>query len=99
MSTALERQMNDLVLLATDRMVEYKQMFTALAKLVCPECDHELQHHVDEYGCEIERGDREGDESGPAYALGPCGCSDADLEDYPDFVRALEAFRKAKEAK
>jgi hypothetical protein len=72
------------------------EMFVALAKLVCPECDHELQHHADKYGCEVERGDREGYEGEPAQAMGPCGCSTDDLSDYPDFVRAIEAFRKAK---
>jgi hypothetical protein len=72
-------------------------MFVALAKLVCPECGHELQHHADRYGCEIERGDREGNEGEPAQAMGPCGCNDADLrEAYPDLVRATEAIRKAK---
>ena len=72
------------------------EMFVALAKLVCPECNHELQHHADKHGCEVERGDgyrhAEFEE-----ARGPCGCSDADLQDdYPDFVRALAAFKKAR---
>ena len=72
-------------------------MFVALAKLVCPECTHELQHHLDQHGCEIERGDREGNEGEPAQALPPCGCSDDDLrESFPDYVRAIEALRKAR---
>ena len=30
-------------------------------------------------------------------ALGPCGCDDNDLhDDYPDFLRALNAIRRAK---
>jgi hypothetical protein len=79
-------------------MAASPDMFVAIAKLVCPQCDHELQHHADKYGCEIERGDgyrnAEFEE-----ALGPCGCNDDDLrDDYPDFVRALEAFRKARAA-
>lgn len=73
------------------------EMLVALAKLVCPECNHELQHHADKHGCEIERGDREGNEGEPAQAMGPCGCSDDDLRDsFPDYVRAIEAIRKAK---
>jgi len=76
------------------------EMFVALAKLVCPECGDELQHHADKYGCEIERGDREGNEGEPAHAMGRCGCSTDDLsESFPDYVRATEAFRKAKAVK
>jgi hypothetical protein len=72
-------------------------MFIALAKLVCPACNHELQHHTDKEGCEIERGDGYRAGSEIEEALGPCGCDDNDLrDDYPDYLRALEAFRKAK---
>jgi len=71
-------------------------MFLALCKLVCPACNHELQHHLYKEGCEVERGDgyrhAEFEE-----ALGPCGCDDNDLhDDYPDFLRALNAIRRAK---
>lgn len=45
-----------------------------VAKIECDTCGHKLGLHVDKYGCEFDRGDREGDESGPAYALGPCAC-------------------------
>jgi hypothetical protein len=72
-------------------------MFVALAKLLCPACDHELQHHLEKEGCEIERGDGYRAGSEILEALGPCGCNVDDLrDDYPDFVRAIEAFRKAK---
>jgi hypothetical protein len=44
----------------------------------CPECDHPLDLHKAPYGCEYERGDREGGEGDrgpePAQAMGPCGC-------------------------
>jgi len=76
------------------------EMFVALAKLICPACDHELQHHLDKFGCEVERGDHEGNEGEPAYALPPCGCNEDDLrDDYPDMVRALKALREAKQAR
>ena len=74
----------------------YIRLYVAVAKLICPACEHELQHHADKHGCEIERGDgyRRAEFQ---EALGPCGCNDDDLrEDYPDFLGALEAFRKAK---
>jgi hypothetical protein len=73
------------------------EMLVALEGLICPQCNHELGLHVDKYGCEQERGDREGDEGEVAQAMGPCGCNDDDLtEDYPDIRRALRALRKAK---
>jgi hypothetical protein len=52
-----------------------------LGLLPCEECDHSLVLHFDRYGCEYERGDIEGDESGPGYALGPCGCKAENLSD------------------
>ncbi len=86
-----------------DIAITVERMQVALAKLICPACEHELQHHVDVIdGCEVERGDHEGGEGDygpyPAYAMPPCGCNDADLrDDYPDFLRALEAYRSAKQ--
>ena len=74
------------------------RMFVALAKMVCPECGHELSHHLDQEGCEIEGGDREGYEGEPAQALPPCGCNEEDLHEsnWHDYVRALGALRLAK---
>ena len=76
-------------------------MWVALCKMLCPECGHELQHHAHKDGCEIERGDHEGDESGPAYALPPCGCNAEELTEngWHDFARALTAIAKAKETR
>ena len=47
----------------------------------CEECGHSLSLHFDRYGCEYELGDCEGDESGPAYARGNCGCKAENLSD------------------
>ena len=72
-------------------------MLVALAKLVCPACNHELQHHLDKHGCEIERGDGYRSGSEILEALGPCGCNEDELrDDYPDYLRALQALRAAK---
>lgn len=96
MTTPLEQKLDRANELVAIRMRQWDLMYVALAKLVCPACDHELQHHFDPQGCEIERGD---DYRHAEFqeALGPCGCNVDDLsDDYPDFVRALEAFRTVK---
>jgi hypothetical protein len=77
-------------------MAAAPDMYLALAKLVCPECTHELQHHLDRYGCEIELGDSEGYEGQTGHALPPCGCHENDLESFPDVVRAIHALRLAR---
>lgn len=73
------------------------EMWAALCKIVCPECSHELQHHADRYGCEVERGDGYRSRSEIEEALGPCGCSVGDLrDDYPFLVRAIEVIQRWK---
>lgn len=56
--------------------------------MYCDECDHETRLHVAPYGCEYERGDREGGEGDygpePAMAMGPCGCKHNMLADMCD---------------
>lgn len=54
----------------------------------CDDCDHPTRLHVAPYGCEYERGDREGGEGDrgpePAMAMGPCGCKHNMLADWCD---------------
>jgi hypothetical protein len=73
-------------------------VWEALSLMICPECNHELQFHLDPYGCEVERGDRPGYEGDVAQALAPCGCNLERLceNNWRDFARALQALKKAK---
>jgi hypothetical protein len=70
-----------------------KQLTEALGNFECGECSHPLRLHLGRYGCEVERGDLEGDESGPAEALPPCSCKGA----FPEDVAAIKALLAAKE--
>lgn len=70
---------------------------TVLGLLPCEECDHSLSLHFDRYGCEYDLGDREGDESGPAYARGNCGCKAANLSsDGSDIFLLLRDLRQVR---
>ncbi len=68
-------------------------MLKALEELECYDCQHLMKYHVDKYGCEVERGDQEGFEGEPAYAMGPCGCQCLDT---PDLLNLIAAIRKAR---
>jgi hypothetical protein len=50
------------------------EMLAELCKLPCAECGHELIRHLDRYGCEYDRGDRQVQEVG-SVAIGPCSCN------------------------
>ena len=74
------------------------EMLSALGAMLCPCCGHELRHHAHKGGCEIERGDCQGDESGPAFAMGPCGCNPERLaqDGWHDFAVALKVILKVR---
>ena len=67
------------------------EALAALRNLGCPACGHMLKAHLDQCGCQVERGDIEVAEVG-AMAQGPCGCT---CEEYPRFQIALAVLRKA----
>ena len=71
--------------------------------LECEECGHSLGLHFNRYGCDYDLGDREGDESGPAYARGECGCKADNLSDDGNeaflLLRDLRQFRILSEMK
>ena len=69
------------------------EMLKALEELECYDCQHLMKYHVHKYGCEVERGDREGYEGEPAHAMGPCGCQCLDT---PDMLNLITAIRKAR---
>jgi hypothetical protein len=56
------------------------ELLEEICKLPCGECGHDLDRHVDKYGCEFDRGDREGYEGEPAQAMGPCGCKGGEYD-------------------
>ena len=63
----------------------------------CEECGHSLSLHFDRYGCEYERGDREGYEGEPAQAYPPCGCKAESLsDDGNDAFLLLRDIRQAR---
>ena len=70
-------------------------LLDALTDIHCPDCDHSLRQHVDEYGCEVERGDKwvEGNNCGGMVAQGPCHCK---CENRPDLQVAINLLRKIK---
>ncbi len=55
------------------REIEREEL-EAEAEEECQECGHKNNLHDPKYGCEYDLGDVEGDESGPAYCKGECGC-------------------------
>lgn len=79
-----------------DRETHAAELLEALEGIICPDCDHRLGLHADQYGCEFERGDREGNEGEPSQAMGPCSCKGEDIVRYPDIQAAIAAIRKAK---
>jgi hypothetical protein len=74
----------------TELITAAPELFTELGNIHCSDCDHPLRQHIDRYGCEHERGDREGNEGEVAQAMGPCGCSGSDED-----AKAIAALRKA----
>ena len=70
------------------------QLLEALGNIECPECFHLLKHHTDKYGCDVERGDRPGNEWTIAEARGPCSCQ-PDRNEYPGIYLAITTMRKA----
>ena len=76
-------------------------MLEALEQLECPDCNHLLKYHVHQYGCEVERGDRPGNEGEPAEAMGSCGCNASygpglDPKYFAPELRAIAAIRTAR---
>jgi hypothetical protein len=66
-----------------------KRIELVLGTIPCDECDHSLDLHFDIYGCERERPDVPGDESGVAYAPGPCCCKAENQSDDGSMTFAL----------
>ena len=73
-----------------------RTLVEALGKVTCPECDHPARYHLDEYGCEYERGDGYPNGSEILQALGPCCCKG---DDGDWFAYALLALKTARERK
>lgn len=71
-----------------------KQLFEELSNVECIDCEHPLHLHIDQYGCEHDRGDGYRTTGSEVLeALGPCGCKGGELD------KAIAALRKAVGAK
>jgi hypothetical protein len=82
--------------MAQSREELIRKLTEAIGNFVCTSCDHPLRLHLDEYGCEQEGPDIEGNEGVPAHASGPCGCvGGSPAEDA--LIEALRAAKKARE--
>ena len=68
-------------------------LVAALEGILCPQCGHTLARHVDEYGCEYDRGDGYRGDAEYLQALGPCGCK---AEEHPEIVQAIQALRECQ---
>ena len=84
MSDELQRQAKEvlassMVAIMKDELLTKAE--TVLSVIECEDCGHSLGLHFSRYGCEADMGDREGDEDGPAYARGECGCKAENLSD------------------
>ena len=66
------------------------EMLAELCKLPCAECGHDLIRHLDKYGCEYDRGDRQVQDVG-AVAIGPCSCNGGEED-----KKLIDLIRKAK---
>ena len=67
------------------------ELLHEICKLPCGDCGHDLDWHLDKYGCEFDRGDgyRAGGEI--LEALGPCGCEGGEYD-----KKLIALIRKAK---
>ena len=57
----------------------------------CEFCRHRKLLHDAKYGCEYDLGDVEGDESGPAYCRGECGCKEYSYTEPPPYCDMCKA--------